>query len=311
MKVEVRLSVFIRKEAKYFLYPLSRYLPKLHARLQSGQQLPVLPYQELSRGKKKQISLDEINKIAGDLARGVTGTKLQQWDNFVLLELPPSESDYHDELVLEWIEPIPENLSKKRARVINLNRQFPATGNASLYVEIIIDDRFELQKIQVFKIEFVDKQAAHRLIELDKTKFSILQDKRNYVLRFPRELPYDISIQYRVGIPEMVSNWLGLGVVLGIAIIPITVFLYIVDMDSFRFTAAWAGGTIALLVGFRVLLFHDVELLKQWNKFYIALVIADLIFLAVFAAFKDPTRSVILEWGNTFIEFLRTQWYGV
>jgi len=291
MKVQVKLTMLIPAKTQFYIYPFRKYLPHLNARLQDGTELPILPYTELSRLLGRNITLDEIKKIATDLTKGVIEEEVLASENFALIILPYRESDYYEELELNWKEPIGHKQSNDILTLdVPLNRQFSPTEESSLYVEIKVSEKYELTELPTtFSLDdehpetigIDNPRFIYPLRRLEDTKDYevILKDKRNYVLRFGRKFPQTIQIQYKVGVPLMVRNWAWFGILAGGLLIPFNLYIFVAVIESFKFSAALTAGIVAAMIGLRIILFHDVELMARWNWVYIALISANLLIL--------------------------------
>ena len=290
--IEVKLTAFIPKEVRLFFMPFRSYLPDLKVKLHDGKSSPIFSYLELHRIIKRPsgrpFTLDEIRILASE-ALGVSEKEMQQFHSFAIILFPVHE-DHINDIIIEYTEP--REVEKKSydwlTKTAFFTVNFPPTRSTSMYVALKVNDKYEIQKDpSIFKVEKIKTTFAGLTSEhtadtlLDITKHSILNDKKHNVVHVDRDFPSDIKIQFKVNVPQMLRIWLWFGLVLGIAVIP-----YSFLENNFQYIYPVILGIVALLLGLRILIFHDSELLTRWNILYLIIISLDIAVL-VYMGIKD------------------------
>jgi hypothetical protein len=278
MKRELKLTMFIPKDVSFYVYPLEGYLPDLRITNKNGDILTPLPYQSLSRILGQSIDITTIRQFVAR-TYNIAEEKLQDYENFTVIEFP-QHGDCYEELTFTWLERIESR--RKHIQILNLfvplTLRFPAT-ESSTYVDLRIDEKYELiEKPNVSMIEEERFNFEQPLIVESKKNLAedidysiLLGDKRHYVFRFPRNLFQIIYIDFRIAIPLIVRVWSGLGMAIGVGVIIASILF--TNKTNLPIFSTLSGGTIAGLIALRILLFHDVELLKWWHIIYIILIL--------------------------------------
>jgi len=285
MNYELRLSMFIPREVYYYIHLFEKYMPGLEARSQDGDILPVIPDTEFA----KRLGLD-IQSLRGLLV-DYLGVEENQLTNVTIIVLPKHEDAYYEELTLSWSLPIEfdETLDGISKGVV-LNPTFSPILGSSLYVDIRVHQKYEFQRLpKVFRLAeerlgFEQTEIAYSYIPMEDAHNTILQDRRRYVFRFDRNYPNLIQITCVVSIPTMVRIWSWFGLGLGAGVIAL---IWLSQAKQiFPITFPLVAATIAILIGFRIILLGNIELLTRWNWIYIILVTINVLLVIFFGFIK-------------------------
>ena len=298
--IEIKLTAFIPKEIRLFFMPFRNYLPELRVELGDGKPSPIFSYLELHRiiirPSGRPFTLDEIRILASE-ALGVNEKDMQQFTNFAIVLFPEHE-DHINEIIIKYTEP--QEVEKRSDDLLTKNAlfsvNFPPTKNTSMYVALKVNDKYEIEKNPaIFKVEkiattFNGVTEEHTKDTLqDINKHSILNDKKHNVVHVDRDFPNDIKVQFKVNVPQMLRIWLWFGLALGIAVIP-----YSFQESSFQYIYPVILGIVGLLVGLRILIFHDSELLTRWNIVYLIIISLDIAVLG-YLGIKDASATAIIS----------------
>ncbi len=162
-----------------------------------------------------------------------------------------------------------------------------------MYVSISSDEKFELSQISVSRVseqKFEYSTGTHSFDSFEEmskdTDYKvILNDKRRRVFRFPRDMFHVLQLKLEIKIPLLVKIWSALGAALGIGTILALIFSW---GSNIQFLSPLAAGVIAGLIALRLVLFHDVELLKLWHILYIVLILSVAIALLLTIFYTKP-----------------------
>jgi len=272
-KVEHKVTMFIPSETRLFFIPFQKFLPNLELSLMDGKTSPIIPYTELHNiidRPDKPFTVEEIQQLAAETF-GVSLDIMKKFSNFAIV-IFPEHVDHYNEITIKWIEPL--ETPKKSTDKITLFSLFTVTtiptDDASLYVSFKVNEKYEiLDKPTIAKFEnenygIENEHTTKNLKSFDIKEYTILDDKKHHVLHFPREFSDEIKIEYRVGVPKLFLMWIWVGFFIGALIVGYNVFF----SDDFYHSLALAFGITGVLIGFRIVLFHDIELLSRWNWIY-------------------------------------------
>lgn len=271
--------MWVPKGVNFYTLFFTRYLPRLEAKSSEGDNLKILPLSELAVKLKtdEETLLNEIKKsIRNDVPIKNIG--------FLLLPKHDEENEgYYEEIVITWSEGVKKTSSSDFfTMTLDMNPIFIQVGDSSFYVDIQVNDKYRFEGVPTVKKEYEEKlyhTTFNSYMKMPENEYRIvLLDKRHYVYRFERGLSAKIQINFRIGVTEIVKQWSWVGFLLGIGVMPFLVWLFLRGDIVNAFPLGLA--IIGLLVGFRILLLHDSELLKRWNWIYIGLVVLDSIILA-------------------------------
>jgi len=272
---------------------LSGYHPRLEAISSDGLILNILPLSEMAI----ILKLDE-NSIRDDIASSLGISINELPHNICYIELPDRQDKYknnnntghYEEITITWLEPISEqqyyNVLTKYLKIDTLFYKF---GNSSLYLDFEVGEKYQFYgkpKLYGETFEtygFNNEHSVPTYPELSNDDFeTILDDKRHFVFRFDRSFNAMLRLMLKIGVSKMVRVWSWLGLSLGIVLIPYLLY----SINNNYLTIFPIGlGIIGILIGFRILLLHDIELLSRWNIVYIIIVIFDISILIYTGSF--------------------------
>lgn len=289
IRIETKLTVSLPIGNEFYIYPIRGNLADLEVKL-DGTQMPILHAQELEKITGFIIDLDFIKKGVSSIS-GISVEELIDIKNYFFIKFPKIIEDKYSEILITWNEQI-EGKRKTNdllSEISFYSMIFPPTGRSSLYVSFIVADKYELVgETLVYKIETInyglnnDMKATSAITLVENEGFSnVLDDSKHHVVRFERNGSNKIGIKYTIGIPVLIRTWLWLGFFFGIGTIPYGILNY---QTHIQFVETLLAGVVALLIGFRILLFHDIELLRRWNVTYIILIVANIILLTILGA---------------------------
>jgi len=271
--------MWVPKEVNFYTHFFDRYLPRLEVKSSEGNNLQILPLSELALS----LEIDEetlLKRIKKSIGSDVSVKNIA----FVLLPKHSDDDGHYEEIILTWSEEA-ENIHSSDfiTKRLELNTTFLKVGGSSFYVDVELNDKYRFESTPDVNKEY-EEQLFDRTLKsyrkMPENEYHIvLFDKRHYVYRFERGLSTKIQIKFRIGVTELVKQWSWVGLFFGIGVLPFLALSYI--RGDIVNAAPLGIVTIGLLVGFRILLLHDSELLKRWNWIYIGLVILDFLVLGI------------------------------
>ncbi len=263
-----------------YIMPFKNYSPNLKIELQDGKPSPIFSYKELHRILGREFTLDEIRGLCAE-SYGLDKKEFEIYTNFGIILFPDHE-DHINEIKITYLEPgeLEKDTSFFLTKNVKFSHRFLPADKSSLYVSVNVNDKYEIEKeptISKIKEEhygFDNTSVAENYEPIDSKPHVILDDKKHNVLNFPRKFSDEIKIDYRIKIPQMVIVWLWFGFFIGVGTIFFTIFASIQNYPV-------ALGGIGVLIGLRIMLFHDVELLDRWNWAYLILIALNIIVLGL------------------------------
>ena len=272
-----RIVLYRTKETEYLVYITEEYRPGLKAESSDGKNLQILPVWELpkflnkgvERENQKVNTADVITQFSSLL--NIAREEVYKAIAIILFPERTKSNDvdgYYEEILVSWLD-------KRSLPIKGVNSErvtFVARGRASSYVDIQLAEKYEFHSNPNPEI------VGNNKIEKDKDYELILDDSRHYIFRFRRGLEGKGVINFRIGVITMLKSWIWLGLLMGIGTMPFSLFI-ILTGRPFSQVSPILLGTLATLVGFRVLLFEDIDLLKRWSWYYLILIIINTIIL--------------------------------
>lgn len=256
--------MFVPAEVPFYIYSFEGYLPDLQAKI-DGKSVPVLPHTEISRITGVQVDTATIRAIVAE-SMNIDPADLADHNTFAVVKFPPNTQG-HLELIFSWIEKIDNDreIHGLLTKSASIAPRFSHIPGASLYVDLMTTEKYQISNKPILR------RSSLEPLKEGVNYTTILSDNRHYAFRLGREANYDIVIECSLAIPPQVSSWAVLGLALGTGVIIFAVFFH--QLAGFTYVAGLAGGTLAILFGLRVVILHDIELLKNWHPVYIALII--------------------------------------
>ncbi|MGI0021887.1 MAG: hypothetical protein ACRD9Q_03400 [Nitrososphaeraceae archaeon] len=277
-RVERKIVVFIPKQVSLYVVPFRQYLPDLEIIVKGGEASPILSYKELHRMLGREFTIEEMRKYVSDVY-GISQEEADEYNNFAFIALADHPDQFY-EIILKWVEQ-PNELEKGTDDLLTIHTLLPLRffGNrvGGVYAALKVDDKYEIDTKPI--ITQVEKQKIGNNIYLNPIPLEskdhvILNDKKHNVVHFHRGFTNEIKIQYKINVPKMLRVWLWFGFAIGIGVVPIASNFH-QDQSMYPIIL----GVIGLLVGFRIMLFHDIELLTRWNVAYLVLITYNIIWL--------------------------------
>lgn len=284
--VEHKLMVFVPEELNYFFVPFFDFLPNLDISLQDGIISPIISYKDfhkvISRPSDKPFTIDEIRKEAAKIY-GVSEKLMKKYKSFAIV-LFPEHKDHFNEIIVKWTEP--KETSKNSSDLLTLFSEFKvsaiASKDASLYVSFNVDEKYEIEdspRLSKFvdgEIGIENKETTRNREDLESSEHVIMSNKKQHVLHFEKEFSNEIEIEYKIRVPRLYLIWIWAGLLFGVGC-----FVYVLfAAPNFISAIPVSFATIGALIGFRAMLFHDLDLLGRWTVVYLVLVIANIVALA-------------------------------
>jgi len=195
--------------------------------------------------------------------------------HYVGIILPQKmDFDHFEEIAISWERPlkIQQKTKDGLSLRIALENEITSITSASTYIDLQMDGKkYEFDEYPT--ITATDKQNKSQKITSGKEYQEIFRDRERYVYRTPRHSLLKFKTQWIIGIPKLVKAWLWGGLISAGVIILFSIIAFISDNSyaTFYLNARLLAGLAALIIGFRILLFHDVDLMIRWNYFYLIL----------------------------------------
>jgi hypothetical protein len=174
------------------------------------------------------------------------------------------------EFEIKWNEELKDNGRKFGflKSSVTIMKEFDYTDEmeeANHYIELKTNEKYEIRKVEILdKEEFTLSESCYE---------HMIHDKRHMVFRFPYDKrPPFVKITWEIGIPKMVFDWTLLGIAIGILIPSVLLALSQTFVPNIPNILPILGAVIAILIGFRLLLFHDTDLMINWSRIYLGLI---------------------------------------
>lgn len=304
MKVESQLMLDIGKNHSIFVFYSAEKLSNLEVTRSDGKPLFIATSAQIQ-------STPPLRRLIRNLAR--------EGENpiVILLQRGDEKTDdehRYEEIDISWIQELGKSRLRKGLLGKNLlldtkiRYNIPELEEANHYIEIRTSEKYEIKNIEILDIfnerikqkvngqlikdhsihrtslqfwkirESIEEKSNNKLIRYD----TLTEDKRNKVFRFEYETrPWYVKLEWRIGIPKMVLEWLIFGASIGIFIpatlLLVSIFRTDLIVQQSNAVLPLVGAIIALLLGLRLLLFHDIELMMGWSRFYIGIIVFALI----------------------------------
>lgn len=283
----------------YFLLPVKGYRADLKITDSEGNDLIVLSdkeFEKLTNTSMKVIIELYLEKLKKDL--DVKYLKLIEDYRVVAVLFSREDGDYFEKVNVSWIERF-ENRKNDAAisECVEVPIYLPRYGfehgaTSAIYLSIKTNEKYEIRD----KIELND-------LRLRKAPFHeiVLHDNRHWIYRFSDTPdPQLIEIKTIIGLPPTVKNWAHLGLAAGI-LVPLAVSLMtIVFMKVPEFGFGAKIGVIGFITGLRVLIFHDVDLMRRWNRvLYCSLIWCGILLLILmFMSYFTDDKALGPRWDG-------------
>ncbi|MDE2590432.1 MAG: hypothetical protein KGL95_12305 [Patescibacteria group bacterium] len=289
MEVTSRYYMWIKANTELWVYGLPGYLPSLDVKNSDGVNLPVLSPDELNFllkdesdkeldiMTKERVTQESLHKLmaqteAGKKSKAPVDASNKKAVHYVGIILPPVGFDHFEEITLKWIEQIETDKKANRCISQHVSRQhtIEPTTTDSAYVDITMDSKkYELRATP----EITTVNGDNKPVGItDGNEYKkVLTDKTRCVYRIKRHCPYAFTIKWSIGIPTLVRRWAWAGFLIALAVISFSIAGFVHDQKTFEFNVRLLAGLIAMIVAFRVLLFHDTDLMSRWNRLYLIL----------------------------------------
>lgn len=282
----------------FFLLPVKNYMPDINIKDSEDRDLIILSDREFEVLTDNKIKMEDIIKeYLKKLKQDLEPAHFKLMQNYrviaVLFNNPRQEKDdYYERIKVSWTERI-EN--RKRRRITDISEYveipiyiprygFDHGSTSSIYFSFKTSSKYKILENIDFKDLRLRKNPDYK---------TILEDERHKIYRFNESpSPQLIEIIIRVGLPSTINNWIHIGF-LAIIIVPsIIVIFTVVFREIPEFAFETFVGMIGFLVGLRVLIFHDLELMGRWNKVFFIGIIACviLLFSYIFISFDEYSK---------------------
>ena len=290
MEVTAKFYLWIPAYSELWIYDLPGYMPSLEAIDSDDNELPILSDNELNMlftnndatfVTQESLKNDYISRI-----KDIDPNKINSSNDkhYVGIILPQQPHSHFQEITLNWTEEIPQNHLNSdyfNKYVVRRHTSEPTT-NESKYIKIAMDEK-KYEIVEEPTISTTDKNNNSVSVKEGNEYKKILSDKTQQVFRIKRNCPYTFNIEWSVGIPKLIRQWAWAGFFIALPVLAYTILSFLfgfsyVDKELVIPSASLVSnnskllaGLIALLIGFRVLVFHDTELLSRWNLVYLSL----------------------------------------
>jgi len=306
VEITKHFYLFVSSKTALWVYPMDEYVANLRITNSDGNSLPILSEKELSymlrSQAKKDLDITEttitqerlkeiFNKQNVISSKQPTQSSIKEAKHYVGIILPQYEDDHFDEVIIKWVAPVDKlKIEEKVNRGLNLDvgiqHIIPPTSAASTYLDIQTDDDQKYEIIGDTTILADDINCVKKESKEGDEYRELLKTKAHRVYRIKRDAPTTFTIQWKVGIPNVIRRWAWLGFFLSIAVMVYSVITFWQDHETFVRNSALLSGIISLVVGFRVLLFHDTELMSRWNSLYILLLVVAVALILIMGYIK-------------------------
>jgi len=284
--------MFVSPETPVWVYPMDGYVANLTITNGDKNSLPVLSPKELSYAlrneTKKELNTVDENTLTQEKLKNIwikqnmaeakqlgISNKLKN-KYFVGIMLPQRPVESLQEVIVKWITPV-EKLKEKSKYILDLEvgmeHEIPPTDTASMYFSITTDDDKKYEIVGNATILADDENCNKKDPKKGDDYRELLKTKIHHAYRVKRDSKTTFTIQWQIGIPKLVRNWAWCGFLLGISVLSYSGYTFFQDQSLFVLNSTLVSGFVALIIGFRVMLFHDTELMRRWNRLYLALLV--------------------------------------
>lgn len=258
------------EKSPILLLPVEKYRADLEVLDSEGNHLVVVPDKEF----EKQFTTDKLADFSdiflSDISHDGTGAEKPEIRNMltgirvIAVILPRANDDiYYDKITLKWTEQI-ENRKMIGSYTqyveipIKIPRYSQMGSTSALYVSIKTNQKYLFQKNPVI----VD------LVNDERPDFEeLIDDVRHHVYRFsPSNHPQMIGIFAELALPPLINAWASYGTIAASVVPPIIFIASFVFGQVPRFGFEVIGGIIAFVIGLRVVISQDINLMEKWNE---------------------------------------------
>lgn len=269
-KVNLDITMKVEKQP-FFLLPVKGYLADLRITDSEGNELIILSDSEFEQQMHHKMS-DIIDLYTAKLRKDIPKKYLKVIKDYrvVAVLFNRTDDEYYDKIRVSWVEPIENRKRDGFSQLVEIPFYLPRYGfkhgsTSAIYLSFKTTSRYEI----------VDDPEIRDLLSKKQLKPAvIIDDERHKVYRFSAsEEPQMIRVIVRIGLPSTVKSWANLGLISGV-LAPAFILGSSIGLGRMvDFGYEILAGTIVFLTGLRVLLFHDISLMKRWNRAYIFLII--------------------------------------
>lgn len=301
-EVEHRLDIYRSRERKFLAYYSEDYRSRFQAKLNDGSGLQIVPVWELPyilnegvNAEHEKVTTDGVIKQFSS----VLGISEEVYKVVAIILLPehsePNDTrqGYYEEIIVSWLDKRDLAITEKKGKVGKIT--VAVGGNTSSYVDIQLAEKYQFESPPY--PDTIEKNKQQKQISKDEDYTTILDDKRHYIFRFRRGLSGQVVINWKIGLEKMLLTWIRLGFIIGIGTIAFSVLAAALYEEPFVLGTPIILGSLAALVGFRILLFEDIDLLEEWSWIYIILIIVNAAILAYLGVteviFHKPEQEVV------------------
>lgn len=278
MEVTRKFYLWVPGGADVWIYGLPGYVPSLQAKTGEGEEIPILSDHELNILFTNENADFVTQESLRDLYHEQIGVEPEtdhvEVDNrhYVGLIIPPHDFDHFQEIIFQWTEQIQEEHldHDKFSNYVIRRHTLEPTTEASTYVDISMDAK-KYEMVSLPKISAVDTHGNPAEITNGQEYQKILSDKTQCVYRVRRHCPLTFNIEWSIGIPKFIRQWAWAGFLISVPVILYSLISFYFNTNLAADNSKLLAGLVAMIIGFRVLLFHDTELLSKWNYLYLTL----------------------------------------
>jgi hypothetical protein len=256
------------------LIPVSDYRADLKVTNSKGNEVTVLSDIEFNR-LYPDTPLDVLTLVLQDelkarLRRG--DRELRQRDQamvdkhrLIAIVLPESSvkdgTIYYEKIKMRWVEQfenqIPDGMYSKSVSIPIYISRFGEGESPAVYLSIKTNQKYEIQ----------GQPRIRNLIQNPLEYRQIINDVRHKVYRFAPTIEMQVlRIRLRIGLPQLVKKWAEFGFTASIIASMVIVYFAIFNAKVPPFAYETLAGLIAFIVGLRVIVFHDLTLMEDWNR---------------------------------------------
>ncbi|MFZ0511539.1 MAG: hypothetical protein WAM14_08030, partial [Candidatus Nitrosopolaris sp.] len=254
------------EDQPFFLLPVDNYRADLNIVDSEGKELIILSDREFE--KYTGISMkDIINMYLGKLRIELPEEHFRLIKDYRVIAVLFNRDDksYYEKIKVTWVQRF---VNRKRSKIsiseyVEIPIYLPRYGfehgaTSAIYLSVKTSSKYRITETPTIRDLRLRRRPTYR---------TIIEDDRHRIYRFAEtENPQFLEVIIKIGLPQTIQKWAQLGLI-AILIIPTTVFTLTIYFQSIpRFGFETLVGVIGFVIGLRVLIFHDLDLMVSWNR---------------------------------------------
>jgi hypothetical protein len=255
------------EDQPFFLLPIDNYRADLNIIDSEGKELIILSDKEFEKytgNSMKEIINMYLRKLKTDLPE--EHFRIIEDYRVVAVLFNREDNSYYEKIKVTWVQRF---VNKKHRTKISLSEYveipiylprygFKHGATSALYLSVKTSSKYRITETPAIR----DLRLRHK-----PDYRAIIEDDRHKIYRFMEtENPQFLEVVLKIGLPQTIQKWAQLGFI-SVLIIPTIIFIMTIYFQSIpRFGFQTLVGVVGFVIGLRVLIFHDLDLMAGWNR---------------------------------------------